>query len=89
MFNFSLLTTLIVTIIIEIKKWKIKAYWNFSANPWPEWAGVMHGYEIEFVFGVPIYNTTAPYTDQERIFSEKVMKYWTNFAIYGFEFLHI
>lgn len=57
-----------------------------SANPWPQWAGVMHGYEIEFVFGVPLYNTTAPYTNQERIFSGKILKYWTNFANYGFEF---
>uniref|UniRef100_A0A8R1Y9X4 Carboxylic ester hydrolase n=1 Tax=Onchocerca volvulus TaxID=6282 RepID=A0A8R1Y9X4_ONCVO len=54
-----------------------------SANPWPKWAGVMHGYEIEFVFGVPLYNRTAPYTNQERIFSEKILKYWTNFANYG------
>ncbi|VDM07242.1 unnamed protein product [Wuchereria bancrofti] len=54
-----------------------------TANPWPEWAGVMHGYEIEFVFGVPLYNRTARYTDQERIFSKKVLQYWTNFANYG------
>ncbi|VDK88254.1 unnamed protein product [Litomosoides sigmodontis] len=72
----------------QMKKGNGKLYVYFfdqrsSANPWPEWAGVMHGYEIEFVFGVPIYNTTASYTDQERAFSEKVMKYWTNFAIYG------
>ncbi|VBB32366.1 unnamed protein product [Acanthocheilonema viteae] len=54
-----------------------------SANPWPEWAGVMHGYEIEYVFGVPVYNRTATYTKQERIFSGKIMKYWSNFANYG------
>ncbi|KAM3718795.1 Acetylcholinesterase [Dirofilaria immitis] len=54
-----------------------------SANPWPEWAGVMHGYEIEFVFGVPLYNRTATYTNQERVFSEKILKYWANFANYG------
>lgn len=46
----------------------------------------MHGYEIEYVFGVPMYNSTAGYTFQERIFSEKVLKYWTNFASYGFDF---
>ncbi|VDN07500.1 unnamed protein product [Thelazia callipaeda] len=54
-----------------------------SANPWPSWAGVMHGYEIEFVFGVPLYNSTAGYTKLEQIFSKRVLKYWTNFAKYG------
>ncbi|CAI4233388.1 unnamed protein product [Auanema sp. JU1783] len=54
-----------------------------SANPWPKWTGVMHGYEIEFVFGVPLYNQTAGYTKRERTLAEKVIQYWTSFANTG------
>ncbi|CAD5212151.1 unnamed protein product [Bursaphelenchus okinawaensis] len=54
-----------------------------SANPWPSWTGVMHGYEIEYVFGVPIYNTTAGYTNRERILSQKMIQFWTSFAQTG------
>uniref|UniRef100_A0A914ZLM9 Carboxylic ester hydrolase n=1 Tax=Parascaris univalens TaxID=6257 RepID=A0A914ZLM9_PARUN len=54
-----------------------------SANPWPKWTGVMHAYEIEYVFGVPIYNITAGYTNREKIFSQKIIQYWRNFAAEG------
>ncbi|MFH4978708.1 hypothetical protein AB6A40_005417 [Gnathostoma spinigerum] len=54
-----------------------------SANPWPRWTGVMHGYEIEYVFGIPIYNTTAGYTPKEKAFSEKIINSWGSFAING------
>ncbi|VDM28613.1 unnamed protein product [Toxocara canis] len=56
---------------------------HFSANPWPKWTGVMHGYEIEYVFGAPIYNTTAGYTNREKVFSYKVIQYWKSFAAEG------
>ncbi|XP_028818345.1 cholinesterase-like [Denticeps clupeoides] len=53
-----------------------------SVNPWPEWMGVMHGYEIEFVFGLPL-NRSLGYTDEEVAMSRKIMKHWANFARTG------
>ncbi|GMR36697.1 hypothetical protein PMAYCL1PPCAC_06892 [Pristionchus mayeri] len=58
-----------------------------SANPWPEWTGVMHGYEIEFVFGAPLVNQSAykkEKIDREEKFSKKVIEYWTSFATNGY-----
>ncbi|XP_005003514.1 cholinesterase isoform X2 [Cavia porcellus] len=53
-----------------------------SKLPWPEWMGVMHGYEIEFVFGLPL-ERRVNYTKAEEILSRSIMKYWANFAKYG------
>ena len=52
------------------------------ANPWPSWMGSLHGYEIEFVFGLP-YNTSQNFTDEDRTLSNSIMKYMTNFAKTG------
>lgn len=49
---------------------------------WPEWMGVLHADEINFVFGEP-FNPKFHYSDQEKKFSKKMMKYWTNFAKTG------
>uniref|UniRef100_A0A7N8XT93 Carboxylic ester hydrolase n=1 Tax=Mastacembelus armatus TaxID=205130 RepID=A0A7N8XT93_9TELE len=53
-----------------------------SINPWPQWMGVMHGYEIEFVFGMPL-NVSLKYTKNEVNLTKKIMKHWANFARTG------
>ncbi|XP_005096887.2 acetylcholinesterase [Aplysia californica] len=51
-------------------------------NPWPEWFGVAHGYEIEIVFGLPLApNSLSP--SDEKTLSVEVMKLWTTFARTG------
>uniref|UniRef100_A0A7N8Y5B0 Carboxylic ester hydrolase n=1 Tax=Mastacembelus armatus TaxID=205130 RepID=A0A7N8Y5B0_9TELE len=49
---------------------------------WPEWMGVIHGYEIEFVFGLPL-EKRLNYTLEEEKLSRRMMKYWANFARTG------
>ncbi|CAN9511484.1 unnamed protein product [Ophioblennius macclurei] len=53
-----------------------------SVNPWPAWMGVMHGYEIEFVFGMPL-SESLGYTKSEVNMTKKFMKHWANFARTG------
>jgi len=53
-----------------------------SQNPWPHWMGVMHQYEIEFVFGIPL-NNSLNYTTYERELSLLMMTRWANFAKHG------
>ncbi|XP_032446200.1 acetylcholinesterase-like [Xiphophorus hellerii] len=53
-----------------------------SKNPWPTWAGVMHGYEIEFVFGMPL-NTLLKYSEDEVTLAKTVMQHYGNFARSG------
>lgn len=49
---------------------------------WPEWMGVIHGYEIEFVFGLPL-EKRLNYTVEEERLSRRMMRYWANFARTG------
>lgn len=51
---------------------------------WPEWMGVIHGYEIEFVFGLPL-EKRLNYTQEEEKLSRRMMKYWANFARTGWD----
>ncbi|KAG8450046.1 hypothetical protein GDO86_016653, partial [Hymenochirus boettgeri] len=54
-----------------------------SSRPaWPQWMGVLHGSEIEYIFGMPL-NTTLKYTKEEEILSRTMMRYWGNFAKTG------
>ncbi|KAH1187914.1 acetylcholinesterase isoform X2 [Mauremys mutica] len=49
---------------------------------WPPWMGVPHGYEIEFVFGLPL-DPGLNYTAEEAALSRRMMRYWANFARTG------
>ncbi|XP_069776089.1 acetylcholinesterase isoform X2 [Narcine bancroftii] len=49
---------------------------------WPEWMGVIHGYEIEFVFGLPLVKELN-YTAEEEALSRRIMHYWATFAKTG------
>lgn len=46
--------------------------------------GVIHGYEIEFVFGLPL-EKRLNYTQEEEKLSRRMMKYWANFARTGWD----
>ncbi|XP_061924133.1 acetylcholinesterase-like isoform X1 [Entelurus aequoreus] len=53
-----------------------------SINYWPAWMGVMHGYEIEFVFGMPL-NANLGYTRSEVNMTRRLLKHWASFARTG------
>ncbi|XP_077985958.1 cholinesterase-like [Glandiceps talaboti] len=53
-----------------------------SNQEWPEWMGVIHTAEIQFVFGMPI-DPSHGYSQYEVQISEIMMASWTNFAKYG------
>ncbi|KER28016.1 hypothetical protein T265_05062 [Opisthorchis viverrini] len=55
--------------------------------PFPSWTGVMHGYEIEYVFGMPysekFQNSFYRFNVEEKKLSDEMMRMWTNFAKRG------
>lgn len=53
-----------------------------SVSPWGEWMGVLHGDEIEYVFGKPL-NRSYNYTQPERELSRRIMHHFSNFAKTG------
>merc|ERR1719266_2884831 len=53
-----------------------------SNNPWPSWTGVLHGDEIDYIFGTPL-NDTYNFNDKEKQLSREMMTYWANFARTG------
>ena len=53
-----------------------------STHLWPRWSGVMHGDEINFIFGEPL-NPEKGYQPEEVELSRRMMKYWANFAKTG------
>jgi hypothetical protein len=57
------------------------------AVQWPEWFGVSHGFEIDFVFGTP-WQAHDAYDPEDRLVSRKVMNVWANFAKHGKLYCH-
>ncbi|XP_013383940.2 acetylcholinesterase isoform X2 [Lingula anatina] len=53
-----------------------------SNEVWPDWMGVIHGADCQWVFGMP-YFPSENFTSSEQNFSDKIMRYWTNFAKTG------
>ena len=53
-----------------------------SHNLWPSWAGVLHADEINYVFGEPL-NPKKRYLPAEVQLSQRMMRYWSNFAKTG------
>uniref|UniRef100_A0A0N4Z3E3 Carboxylic ester hydrolase n=1 Tax=Parastrongyloides trichosuri TaxID=131310 RepID=A0A0N4Z3E3_PARTI len=53
-----------------------------SANPWPKWMGAMHGYELEYEFGLPIRNESL--YNPRRIEKEKNLSLYFMGALGGF-----
>ncbi|RUS87396.1 hypothetical protein EGW08_004850 [Elysia chlorotica] len=62
--------------------WMFSFEENLSSDPWPDWMGVPHGYEIEVIFGGPL-NEGSGNTSQERALTRLVMALWTKFARTG------
>jgi acetylcholinesterase len=53
-----------------------------SNHHWPSWTGVLHGDEIDYIFGTPL-NDTFGFNDKEKQLSREMMTYWANFARTG------
>ncbi|XP_077996193.1 cholinesterase-like [Glandiceps talaboti] len=53
-----------------------------ATNPWPDWAGIVHEDEIEFIFGAPLHRKDD-FSTKDSEMSKKTMKFWANFARTG------
>ncbi|XP_035663336.1 LOW QUALITY PROTEIN: cholinesterase 1-like [Branchiostoma floridae] len=53
-----------------------------SNSAWPDWMGVVHGAEMEFMFGWP-QDAALGYTAEEVDLSRRIMRHWANFARTG------
>ncbi|OAF70712.1 hypothetical protein A3Q56_01551, partial [Intoshia linei] len=51
-------------------------------EPWPSWLGVIHGSDIQWIFGNPL-DTRSNYTKQEKELAIKMITIWSDFAKNG------
>lgn len=69
------------------KIWMYDFMHKSSLSTFPYWTGAMHGYEIEYMFGMPMFadfrNKYYGFTYNEEQLSMKMIKYWANFAKSG------
>lgn len=49
---------------------------------WGDWMGVMHGDEVEYVFGHPL-DESLKYSEKERDLSWRMIKAYATFASQG------
>ncbi|KAM4663289.1 cholinesterase-like [Discoglossus pictus] len=56
--------------------------YRMTKEVWPEWMGVIHGAEIPILFGKPLIESHN-YTNEEKVLSKRMMKFWANFARHG------
>ncbi|KAK3589975.1 hypothetical protein CHS0354_035003 [Potamilus streckersoni] len=58
-----------------------------SSENYPEWVKGAHGEELPYIFGAPLVDGISPfpqqYTSSEKILSQTMMRFWTNFAKTG------
>ena len=56
-------------------------------DTYPRWAGGVHGDDMTYVFGAPLTDGIDPFTStftrSEKMLTEAIMRYWTNFAKTG------
>ncbi|VDP54158.1 unnamed protein product [Soboliphyme baturini] len=84
-YSFTCDTLRITNQISRIKGNSVYSYifaQRISNNDWPEYGGVMHGYEIEYVFGLPLLEPEK-FSKEELKFTEQIVQFWSSFAETG------
>ncbi|XP_004583974.2 cocaine esterase-like isoform X3 [Ochotona princeps] len=56
---------------------------SFLKDKKPPHVKADHGDEIAFVFGLPFVSSGVTFTEEEKLLSKRMMKYWANFARTG------
>ncbi|KFO19965.1 Cocaine esterase [Fukomys damarensis] len=56
---------------------------NFLKNSRPPYMKADHGDEVSFVFGFFLWSNHVHFTEEEKLLTRRMMKYWANFARNG------